>query len=156
MKVFSPFLIVIFCICFALTAKAQQYNTIYDVFTNENYNYQSKYKEVKDVGLNLNDEIGINYFAFRNTMDDYTKINTEIEQLALNSWQNDQSKLKLQNEVKAVLDNYNKYKNSKNNKQSRGLEGKFGDIELKDIEVDVLAVCNEIITFKFTKIISNS
>lgn len=148
MKALSSYIIVTLFLCFCKPAMAQQYNSVYDVFTNESYNYQSKYKEVKDVGLNLNDEIGVNYFAFRNKLDDYSKMNTEIEQLALNSWQNDQSKLKLQNEVKAVLANYNKFKYSKNNKQSRGLEGKFGDIELKDIEVDVLAVCNEIITFK--------
>ncbi len=49
-------LISFFVALFAFPAMAQQYNIIYDVFTNENYSYQSKFKEIKDVGLNLNDE----------------------------------------------------------------------------------------------------
>ncbi len=125
-----------------------QYNTIYDVFTNQSYSYQSKYKEIKDVGLNLNDEIDINYFAFRNAAFNYAKMNAEVEQLALTSWQNDQSKLKLQSEVKVVLANYNKFKNSKNNKHTSTFEGKFGNIELKEIDIELLAVCNDIVTFK--------
>jgi hypothetical protein len=148
MKIIPRYILIAFYFFSANPAKAQQYNNIYDVFTNESFSYQSKYKEIKDVSLNLNDKIDITYFAFRNTQYNYTLMNNEIEQLALNSWQNDQSKLKLQNEVKLVLANYNKFKNSKNNIQSRDFEGKFGESELKEIEIDVLAVCNDIVTFQ--------
>ena len=141
-------LISFFVALFAFPAMAQQYNIIYDVFTNENYSYQSKFKEIKDVGLNLNDDIDVTYFAFRNEQNNYFQINQKIEELAINSWQNDKSKLILQNEVKATLANYNKFKNSKNNRDSRGVNGRFGSIELKNIDVNILSVCKNVITFK--------
>jgi hypothetical protein len=54
-----------------------QNKTVFDVFSNREYTYNNKYKEIKDAELNLNREIEINYFAMRNEgAEDYNTLNT--------------------------------------------------------------------------------
>lgn len=127
-----------------------QHNKIYDVFSNASYSYQNKYKEVKAADLNLAEEIDIHYFALRNEGYNYDRLNAFVEKLALNSWQNDKSKFDLESKVKEHVARYNKFKNSKNNSSYRTIENRMGSIELKSIEVELVSICNEVITFNQT------
>jgi len=124
-----------------------QNNVLFDVFANEEYAYQKKYKEVKDYELNINGEIDIEYFALRNERGmNYDRLNKMIEAMALTEWKDKQKKFELNNEVKAKIAAYNELKFRNNDRHEQGIDDDFNP-QLKSIDINVLSVCNNIVTF---------
>jgi len=131
----------------AFNGYSQNHEVLFDVFANQTYSYQGKYKEVKDFELNLNEEIDINYFAMRNERGiNYEKLNNYIESLALNEWKDKQQKFELNNEIKAKIVNYNALKLRNNSRYDYGVENDFHS-QLKSIDIKILSICNNVITF---------
>lgn len=123
-----------------------QSDVVFDVFSNREYYYQNKYKEVKDFELNLNGEFDIEYLAMRNEGGiNFDRINKQIENLALEAWKNKQNKYELNNEIKAQIVKYNEFKLRRNSKYELGVENDFNP-QLHAIDVNVLSVCNQIFT----------
>lgn len=124
-----------------------QANKLFDVFSNQEYSYQKKYKEVKDFELNLNGEIDIEYFAMRNEQGlTYDKLNSLIATMALNEWKEKQKKFELSNEIKAKIADYNALKYRNNNRYEYGVENDF-NTQLKSMDINILSICNNVITF---------
>jgi len=120
---------------------------VFDVFSNEEYSYLQKYKEVKDFELNLNNEFDITYFAMRNEKGQYfDKMNAAIENLALNAWKGKQGKFELSNQVKAKIASYNEFRNRKNDRNRHGISNDYNSY-LKSIDIDFLSICNSTISF---------
>jgi hypothetical protein len=127
--------------CFAQSIK------VFDVFSNEEYSYMQKYKEVKDFELNLNGEFDIDYFAMRNEHGQYfDELNANIENLALNSWKSEQGKFELSKQVKAQIAIYNEFVNRSNDRVRNGISNDYNSY-LKSIDIKFLSICNNIITF---------
>ncbi|HRG57320.1 MAG TPA: hypothetical protein PK323_00090 [Bacteroidia bacterium] len=123
-----------------------QSSVVFDVFSNHEYFYQNKYKEVKDFELNLNGEFDIEYFAMRNEGgNNFERINRQIENLALEAWKDKQKKYELNNEIKAQIVKYNEFKLRRNNKYEQGVEDDFNP-QLHAIDIKLLSVCNQIFT----------
>jgi hypothetical protein len=124
-----------------------QSNVMFDVFANTEYNYQNKYKEVKDFELSLKGEIDIEYAALRNEKGlNFDKLNKSIENLALNEWKDSKKKYELNNDIKAQIVKYNDFKFRKNDRNSRAVEGDF-NAQLKSIDIKIISICNRVITF---------
>jgi hypothetical protein len=120
---------------------------VFDVFSNEEYSYVQKYKEVKDFELNLNQEFDIDYFAMRNENGQYfDQLNATIENLALNSWKSEQGKFELSKLVKAQIAAYNDFSNRKNDRNHHGISNDYSSY-LKSIDILFLSICNNTITF---------
>jgi hypothetical protein len=142
----TQFLLLSFLLFQAFIANAQT-QVIYDVFSNEEYKYIKKYKEVKDYELNLNREIDIEYFAMRNEQgNNFDKLNLYIESMALNEWKDKQKKFELTNAIKAKIADYNALKLRNNNRYEHGIENDF-NTQLRSIEINVISVCNNVITY---------
>ena len=78
-------------LCFLLVLSSSlalaESNKAYDVFTNKEYSYERKYKELKDFEINLNGSIDVEYFAMRNEQGNmYDELNAGIENIALHEW----------------------------------------------------------------------
>jgi hypothetical protein len=141
------FLFVSLILAQAFNGCAQNHEVLFDVFANKAYSYQKKYKEVKDFELNLNDEIDIEYFAMRNEQGiNYDKMNRYLESMALNEWKDKQKKFELSNEIKAKIVDYNTLKYRNNSRYAHGIENDF-NAQLKSIDINILSVCNHVITF---------
>ena len=148
MKIILRFLILLLLLMQAIKGLAQN-KTVFDVFSNREYTYNNKYKEIKDAELNLNREIEINYFAMRNEgADDYNTLNAFIEKLALFAWKDDKRKFELHNQVKARVGNYLDQVNRKNSGYYNSYDSDINLIELKSIDIDFVSICNNKITFK--------
>ncbi len=123
-----------------------QSKKVFDVFSNEEYAYAQKYKEVKDYELNINGEIDIEYFEVRNEKGmNFDKLNKSIERMALYDWKDKQKKFDLSNEVKAQIANYNNFKHRYNNRNYKGVENNY-NVSLHSIDVSLIAACNQVLT----------
>jgi hypothetical protein len=140
------FLFLFFSLLYTIKGYAQN-NILFDVFANQEFAYQKKYKEIKDYELNLNSEIDIEYFALRNERGmNYDRLNKVVEAMALTEWKDKQKKFELNNEVKAKIAGYNELKLRNNDRYEQGIDDDFNP-QLKSIDINVLSVCNNIVTF---------
>ncbi|MFN5831004.1 MAG: hypothetical protein ACK46R_09660, partial [Bacteroidota bacterium] len=114
-------------LCFLLVLSSSlalaESNKAYDVFTNKEYSYERKYKELKDFEINLNGSIDVEYFAMRNEQGNmYDELNAGIENIALHEWKEKQKKFELNNALKLQIAAYNNFINRSNDRYSRGID----------------------------------
>ena len=148
MKTIKRFSIWLLLLMQAVNGLAQN-RTAFDVFSNQEYTYITKYKEIKDAELNLNREIEINYFAMRNEgAQNYSSLNAFIENLALRAWKDDKRKFDLHNLVKTRISSYLEQVNRKNRAYYNSFDSDINVIELKSIDINFVSICNNKITFK--------
>lgn len=146
MKIKAHFILLFILSLYCQISFAQEYK-VFDPFTNEEYTYKTFYNEEKDLELNKDKEIDIDYFAMRNSNGrNYDKINAYIAQLALEEWKSKEKKFEVNNEVNAHLVKYNAFINRSNSYYNK--ESKHMTFDLKAIQVDFISVCEGKITFK--------
>ncbi|MFN7847945.1 MAG: hypothetical protein ACK5P4_12095 [Bacteroidota bacterium] len=138
-------------LCFLLVLSSSlalaESNKAYDVFTNKEYSYERKYKELKDFEINLNGSIDVEYFAMRNEQGNmYDELNAGIENIALHEWKEKQKKFELNNALKLQIAAYNNFINRSNDRYSRGIDNDL-NAALVSIDMKILSVCNNLVTF---------
>jgi hypothetical protein len=146
MKIKHTFTLLILVFVYTQITIAQE-KISYNPFTNEEFSYKTFYKEVKDLELNNENDIEIDYFAMRNSHGRYfDRINAYIAKLALEEWKSKEKKFALNNEVKSYTALLNDFKNRSNTYYNK--EKKYTIFDLKSIEIEFISVCNDKITFK--------
>jgi hypothetical protein len=144
---YTAYHLLCFLLAFSSSLALAESNKAYDVFTNKEYSYERKYKELKDFEINLNGSIDVEYFAMRNEQGNmYDELNAGIENIALREWKEKQKKFELNNALKLQIAAYNNFINRSNDRYSRGIDNDL-NVALVSIDMKILSVCNNLVTF---------
>ena len=144
---YTAYHLLCFLLAFSSSLALAESNKAYDVFTNKEYSYERKYKELKDFEINLNGSIDVEYFAMRNEQGNmYDELNAGIENIALREWKEKQKKFELNNALKLQIAAYNNFINRSNDRYSRGIDNDL-NAALVSIDMKILSVCNNLVTF---------
>ncbi|MEA3496506.1 MAG: hypothetical protein U9R42_10765 [Bacteroidota bacterium] len=145
----KKFYIILFLIGLLITSITVNAQGVYNFFSNKTYEITSSYDEVLSEQDFIKNTIRVNCFQFKNAKTQIEKsINKEVKALAKLALKNENTYLKIYNEVKQRISVYNELKSSNNNLGNRNRYPANLYSQLMRIDCKVISVFEDKLLFE--------